>query len=94
MASDDGSVPGLTVSSGGSSETAFVDSRVLPTPGWVRVHGKLDDIERVPENMADTLVTVTLADPGGLVVLSPDWSGNPAPLPAGLYIDRIEIGRI
>jgi hypothetical protein len=94
MASDDGSVPGLDVSSGGCSETVFVDSPVQPTPAWVRMHGKEGDIARVPENMADTLVTVVLEDPGEDVVLSPDWSDGQDPLPAGLYLDRIEIGRI
>ena len=63
------------------------------TPSQSTGLAKEEDIARLPENLADTLITVTFDAPGDSVLLSADWSDGYRPLPSGLYIDWIEVAR-
>jgi hypothetical protein len=88
------SVPGLVASSAGLSHPAvYIDSPVREAPGWGRRHFRREEIPRVPENLADTVVVLTLPDTCSFVSLGIEWSGGHAPPPAGLYLDRIGVGR-
>lgn len=93
MSSDAGSIPGIDMSCGDQSSLEYIDSTVRPMPGWVRTFKRGEDMNRLPENLADTTFVYTFSCTGHCIDISAVWSDGYAPPPAGVYIDRIEVSR-
>ena len=84
--------PGIVISCGSSTFTAFLDSETRPPPSWVSMFRRGREIDRIPENLADTTLSCVLCNEQGnpLVIEPVPWADDQGLL-FGLYLDRIEV---
>jgi len=84
--------PGIMISCGSSTFTAFLDSEVRPLPSWVSSFRRDEEIDRIPEILADTTLSCVLFNEQGnpLVIEPVPWADDQGTL-FGLYLDRIEV---